>query len=80
MTLREQLLWELRQQNETAQNVIKKLTSEQDTDALIMSAERGVLAGVASNAHQNNINRAQNQKNAIQIQNAWVAEMLAQYK
>ncbi len=80
MTLREQLLWELQQQNESAQEAIKKLISEQETDAFIKSADRGALTGITGSIHENNIERAQYRKEAIQAQNAWVAEMLAQYK
>lgn len=79
MTLREQLLSELNQQNAVVQEAISKLQSEQDTDLWIQQTQSGILAGVVSNVSENRIYRAENMKTALQQQNAWVVDMLARY-
>lgn len=80
MTLREQLLWELRQHNENAQLAIEKLKSEIETEQFVMSADKSAVSGATGVVHQNNISNAQMKIDAIKKQNAWIAEMLSQYK
>jgi hypothetical protein len=81
MTLREQLLSELRQQNEIAQQEIKDLESTISAEAFAMSTVTGgALAGAARSACQNRMQVASAKKDRVKQQNAWISEMLSKYK
>lgn len=80
MTLKEQLLSELRQQNEVAQEEIKKLEADISTEIFIMSTlTDGAFAGMARKACQNRKDIASFKKEQVQQDNAWVSEMLSKY-
>ena len=80
MTLREQLLSELRQQNDIAQEEIKKLEEDISAEAFLMSTVNGgALAGAAKNACQNRMQAASAKKERVKQQNAWIREMLSIY-
>ena len=77
MTLKEQLLSELRQQNEIAQEEIKKLEADISAEAFAMSTVTGgALAGAARSACQNRMQAASAKKERVKQQNAWISEML----
>ena len=81
MTLKEQLLSELRQQNEIAQKEIKKLEADISAEAFAMSTVTGgALAGAARSACQNRMQAASAKKERVKQQNAWVSEMLTKYR
>ncbi len=81
MTLREQLLSELRQQNEAAQKEIKELNSTISGESFAMSTlNGGALASVASSACKNRMQAASEKKAQIELQNDWISEMLSKYK
>lgn len=81
MTLREQLLSELRQQNEIAQKKIKELEATISAEAFTMSAVTGgALAGAARSACQNRMQAASAQKEYVKQQNAWISDMLSKYR
>ena len=81
MTLREQILFELRQQNDEVQKEIKKLEADISAEAFAMSTVTGgALAGAARNACQNRMQAASAKKNRVEQQNAWISEMLSKYK
>lgn len=81
MTLKEQLLSELRQQNEIAQKEIKKLEADISAEAFAMSTVTGgALAGAARRACQNRMQAASAKKERVKQQNAWVSEMLTKYR
>ena len=81
MTLKEQLLSELRQQNEIAQKEIKKLEADISAEAFAMSTVTGgALAGAARRACQNRMQAASAKKERVIQQNAWVSEMLTKYR
>lgn len=80
MTLREQLLSELRQQNDVAQKEIKKLEADVSAEAFAMSTVTGgALAGAARSACQNRMQAASTKKERVKQQNAWISEMLSKY-
>ena len=80
MTLREQILYELRQQNEIYQKEIKKLELEISSNALVSSSiTGGLLAGAAVNSCENRIETAKAAKSVYTKQNAWINEMLSKY-
>lgn len=80
MTLKEQLLSELRQQNDAAQEEIKKLEAVISTEAFAMSTVTGgALAGAARSACQNRMQAASAKKERVKRQNAWISEMLSKY-
>ncbi len=80
MTLREQLLSELRQQNEIAQAKIKKLNDDISGEVFLLSTlQEGLLAGVARNTCQKRMQAASAEKDQIKQQNSWVSEMLSKY-
>lgn len=80
MTLREQLLSELRQQNDVAQKEIKKLGADVSAEAFAMSTVTGgALAGAARSACQNRMQAASTKKERVKQQNAWISEMLSKY-
>ena len=80
MTLKEQLLAELRQQNDAAQSEIKKLESDISAEAFAMSTVTGgAFAGAARSACQNRMQIARNKKTRIEQQNSWIREMLNKY-
>lgn len=81
MTLKEQLLSELRQQNEIAQKEIKELEADISAEAFAMSTVTGgALAGAARRACQNRMQAASAKKERVKQQNAWVSEMLTKYR
>lgn len=81
ITLKEQLLSELRQQNEIAQKEIKKLEADISAEAFAMSTVTGgALAGAARRACQNRMQAASAKKERVKQQNAWVSEMLTKYR
>ena len=81
MTLREQILSELRMQNDAAQAEIKELQSDIDAEAFAMSTVTGgALAGAARSACQNRMQMAQSKMNLIKQDNAWISEMLKIYR
>lgn len=81
MTLKEQLLSELRQQNEIAQEEIKKLEADISAEAFAMSTVTGgALAGAARSACQNRMQAASVKKERVKQQNAWISEMLTKYR
>lgn len=81
MTLKEQLLSELRQQNEIAQEEIKKLEADISAEAFAMSTVTGgALAGAARSACQNRMQAASAKKERVKQQNAWIGEMLSKYR
>ena len=81
MTLKEQLLSELRKQNEVAQAEIKKLEETIRAESFAMSTVTGgAFAGSARSACQNRIQAASSQKERIKRDNAWISEMLSKYK
>jgi len=80
MTLREQLLSELRMQNESAMKEIRELEEKIKTEAFMMSTVTGgALSGAARSACQNRMQEASNRKAAVTAQNSWISEMLAKY-
>lgn len=80
MTLKEQLISELRQQNEIAQNKIKELDEAISATAFAMSTITGGLgASSARNSCQNRMRTDSAQKERIKQQNAWISEMLSKY-
>lgn len=81
MTLKEQLLSELSQQNEIAQKEIKDLESTISGEMFAQSTlSGGLIAAMAESACDSRIQRAQTQKDEIKKQNAWISEMLSKYK
>ena len=81
MTLKEQLLSELRQQNEIAQEEIKKLEADISAEAFAMSTVTGgALAGAARSACQNRMQAASAKKERVKQQIAWISEMLTKYR
>ena len=81
MTLKEQLLSELRQQTEIAQKEIKKLEADISAEAFAMSTVTGgALAGAARSACQNRMQAASAKKERVKQQNAWISEMLTKYR
>ncbi len=81
MTLKEQLLSELRQQNEIAQEEIKKLEADISAEAFAMSTVTGgALACAARSACQNRMQAASAKKERVKQQNAWISEMLTKYR
>lgn len=80
MTLRDQLLSELRQQDDIAQAKIKKLEEDISGEAFLISTlQDGVFAGVARNACQKRMEAASAEKDRIKQQNSWISEMLSKY-
>lgn len=80
MTLREQLISELRQQNEIAQQEIKDLEETISGEAMLMSAiTGGAFAGAARSACQNRMQVASAKKDSVKQKNAWISEMLSKY-
>ncbi len=81
MTLREQLLSELKQRNEVAQAQIKELESKINLEAFsITTITGGALAGAARSACQRRMEAARREKDRVIQQNAWVSDMLSKYK
>ena len=81
MTLKEQLLSELRQQNEMAQEEIKKLEEDINKEMFAMSTVTGgALAGAARSACENRMKAASAKKERVEQQNAWIREMLSKYE
>lgn len=81
MTLREQLLSELREQNEIAQGKIKDLEESIRAESFAMSTVTGgALSGVARSAGQSRIQAAASEQGRIEAKNAWIREMLSKYK
>lgn len=81
MTLKEQLLSELRQQNEIAQEEIKKLEADISAEAFTMSTiTGGAFAGSARSACQNRMQAASAKEERVKQQNAWISEMLSKYR
>lgn len=80
MTLREQLLSELHQQNDVAQEEIKKLEASISAEAFVKSTVTGgAFAGAARSACQNRMQAASAKKERVKQQNAWISEMLSKY-
>ena len=80
MTLREQLLAELRQQNEIAQETIKRLKEQINSEAFARSTVNGgAFASAARDACDKRIQNATQAKNRIEQQNKWISEMLSLY-
>jgi len=81
MTLREQLLSELRQQNEIAQEEIEKLEADIRNEVFAMSTVTGgPMAGAARSACQNRMQAASSKKDKIKRDNMWISEMLSKYR
>ena len=81
MTLREQILMELNEQNSIAQAEIKKCEDDISAEAFAMSTVTGgALSGAARNACQTRMQAATNKKNRLISENAWVSEMLSKYR
>lgn len=81
MTLKEQLLWELHQQDEAAQKQIKELESTISGESFAQSAlSGGFLAAMAESASDSRIQKASAQKDEIKRKNAWIREMLTRYE
>lgn len=80
MTLRQQLLQELRTQDEEAQTAIAKLKEEIEAEYFMRSTiTGGAFSTSARNACDNRAQIATNRKNALIAKNKWVSEMLSQY-
>lgn len=81
MTLREQLLLELRTQNELVQKEIKELEEQISFEAFaITTLNSGALAGVARSACESRKNAAITKRDRIKQQNSWISEMLSKYR
>ena len=81
MTLREQILKELRIQDSIMQKEIKDYESKMDAESFAMnSINGGPLAGTARSACQARLDKYRNEKNRLTNENQWVSEMLAKYK
>lgn len=80
MNLKQQLLHELRVQNEEAKAAIAKLEDEIEAEYFARSTiTGGAFSTTARNACDNRAQIAANRKNALVAKNKWVSEMLAQY-
>lgn len=80
MTLKEQLISELRQQNEVAQAEINKLNETISAEAFAMSTiTGGPLSGTARNACQSRMQAASAKKDRLERENSWISEMLSKY-
>ena len=81
MTLREQVLSELRQQNEIAQKEIKELQESISTEIFAISTiTGGPFANSARSACRNRMQIASAKKETVERQNAWISEMLSKYQ
>ena len=81
MTLREQLLSELRQQDKAAQEEIQKLEEDIRAEAFLKTTiTGGAFASTARSASQNRMQAASAKKERVKQQNAWVSEMLSKYR
>lgn len=81
MTLKEQLLWELHQQDEVAQKEIKELEKAISGESFVQSTlSGGFLAAMAESASDSRIQKASAKKDEIKKQNAWISEMLSRYE
>ena len=81
MTLREQILKELHEQDAIVSREIKKCDDQISAESFAMSAiTGGPLATAARSACQARIDASRNLKNKLERENAWVSEMLAKYK
>ncbi len=81
MTLREQLLSELRQQDKAAQEEIQKLEEDIRAEAFLKTTiTGGAFSGTARSACQNRMQAASAKKERVKQQNAWVSEMLSKYR
>lgn len=81
MTLREQILMELNEQNSIAQAEIKKCEDDISTQTFLMSTVNGgALAGAARSACEARKQAAADKKSRIATENVWVSEMLSKYK
>lgn len=81
MTLKEQLLWELHQQDEVAQKEIKELESTISGESFAQSTlSGGFIATVAESASDSRIQKASAQKDEVKRKNAWIREMLTRYE
>ena len=80
MTLRQQLLQELRAQGEEAKAAIAKPKEEIEAEYFMKSTiTDGAFSTTARNSCDNRAQIAANRKNALVAKNKWVSEMLAQY-
>lgn len=80
MTLKEQILDELRRQRDIHNEEIKKLNDSISTERFAMSTiNGGALAGTARSACQSRIDMAQSQKNVFEAKNVWINDMLSKY-
>ena len=81
MTLKEQILEELREQDAIAQAAIKECDDQIRAESFAMSTvSGGALAGTARSACQARIDAAVSRQNRIKSGNAWVSEMLSKYR
>ena len=81
MSLKKQLLAELETQDALAQQAIKELDDEIETNRLLESTVNGgAFAGAARTACQNRIHVAFAKKDKIIADNAWIKELLSKYK
>lgn len=81
MTLKEQLLSELRQQNEIDQEKIKKLEEDVRNVAYIKSTiTGGLFATTARSSCERDMQAANAEKARVKQKNAWISEMLSNYK
>ena len=81
MTLREQLLSELRKQNEVAKAAIKEQEDIISAEAFAKSTiTGGPLSSTARSACDSRIQAASAKQNRLQQKNAWISEMLSKYR
>ena len=81
MTLREQLLSELRRRNEIVQKKIKEIESQISSYTLFMSTiTGGAFSGTAKRSCEYHKNELFEQKERVIQQNSWISEMLSKYE
>ena len=81
MSLKEQILKELEEQNDIIQAEIKKCEDTISAEAFSMSAvSGGALAGAARSACQSRMNAAEFKKARFEGKNAWINDMLSKYR
>lgn len=80
MSLKEQILLELKKKNSLALEEMKKCDEAIAFEKFKMSTiNEGALAGTARKFCQSNIDSATRRKENIKNENAWVSEMLSKY-
>ena len=81
MSLKQQILQELKEQNDITQAEIKKCEDDISAEAFAMSTiNGGALAGAAISACQSRMQAATSKKDRLKRENAWISEMLSKYR